>query len=330
MKPRGDEVAGRQVTRTFRGGKREVNRLIAEWEREVQGTAPVAVGATVAELLDLWQVAKASQWQPTTVREHRHRSAAIAADLGKVRLADLDPMRVDARVARFRREGVGEGAIRGRVGSLRAAVTWAVSRRMIRANPVAEADPNVRVKRRVATVDSAAVGAVVRAASAESTRAGLALCLAVATGAREAELVALAWKDLDGARLRIGRQRHSIGGEALVRDRTKTGTVRTVVLDSTTLRAIESWRLEVDAATGRGSGRWILAAPGAADPPSPRWLYDLFMRSAKAAGVPSGRDAGFVFHDLRHWAGSIPLRDSHELILRADVVSVAVRIHPRR
>jgi integrase len=319
VKPRAGEARGRQVTKTFKGSKREVTKRIAEWESEVQGAAAASVGLTIAGLLDSWRAAKAPQWQPTTAREHKHRSAAVIADLGDVRLADLDPMRVDAWVARLRREGVGEGAIRGRVGTLRAALTYAVSRRLVRTNPVAEASPDIRVKRRAATVDSAAVLAILEAAEAEGTRAGLGLRLAAATGAREAEIVALAWDDLEGDRLRIGRQRHGVGG-VLVRDRTKTGTARTIILDPTTLAAIQAWRDDVSEITGGEVGRWMLARPGAADPPAPRWLYDVFNRSAKTADVKVGRDAGFVFHDLRHWAGSVALRDGH------DPVTVAARL----
>lgn len=52
----------------------------------------------------------------------------------------------------------------------------------------------------------------------------------------------------------------------------------------------------------------MLAEPGAANPPSPRWLYEVFMRAAKAAGIPAGRAAkGFVLHDLRHWVASTAL-----------------------
>lgn len=54
------------------------------------------------------------------------------------------------------------------------------------------------------------------------------LRLSAVAGARAAEVVALQWADLTGDRLAIGRQRHSIEGEALVRDRTKTGKSRVV------------------------------------------------------------------------------------------------------
>jgi hypothetical protein len=123
VKPMAGEGTGRQLTKTFKGSKRQVSRLIAEWEREVHGAAAASVGMTVERLLKLWQEAKAAQWQPTTAREHHHRSMSVASDLGSVRLADLDPMRIDAWVARLRRRGVGEGAIRGRVGTLGAALS---------------------------------------------------------------------------------------------------------------------------------------------------------------------------------------------------------------
>jgi integrase len=319
IKPRDGESAGRQVTKTFRGSKRATAKLIGDWERELQGSAAAAGVMTVSRTLVLWQEAKVAQWQPTTAREHKHRSASVSRDLGSVRLTDLDPMRVDAWVARLRRDGVGEGAIRGRVATLRAAMTWAVSRRLIRSNPVADADPDLRTKGRAPTVDSDAVGAVLRASSKQGRRAELGLYLAIATGAREAELVALAWEDLDGIRLRIGRQHHSLGG-SLLRDRTKTGTARTVVLDEATVRMIKDWKEEVRTLVGGNAGRWMLAQPGSDRPPSPRWLYDVFCRAAKEAKVPHGRAAGFVFHDLRHWAGSVALRDGH------DPVTVAARL----
>jgi hypothetical protein len=61
---------GRQVGKVFRGGKKAVRADVAEWEASLRGTAPGTVGATVADLLELWQQAKAFDWQPTTVAAH--------------------------------------------------------------------------------------------------------------------------------------------------------------------------------------------------------------------------------------------------------------------
>ena len=310
---------GRQVGRVFRGGKKAVRAAIAQWEAELRGTAPAGADATVADLLRLWQAAKAFDWQPTTARDYESRCRAIAGDLGRVRLLDLDTFRIDSWIGQMRRRGVGEGAVRGRVAALRAACTWGVARKLIRSNPVVEASPRIRSRQRKARLSPTQVTAIIANASAEGTQEGLALRLAAVTGARAAEVVALQWTDLSGSILQIRRQRHSIGSEALVRGRTKNGDAREVVLDAGTVAAMDAWRTEWTSIVG-GTGPWIFVEPGRTSPMSPRWLYDVFRRSAVKAGIPVGRKDGFVLHDFRHWAASTALRDGH------DVVTVAARL----
>ena len=91
-----------------------------------------------------------------------------------------------------------------------------------------------------------------------------------------------------------------------------------MTLDRATVDRVRAWKDEVEEIVGAPT-RWMLSDPGASDPPSPRWLYDAFVRAAKAAGIETGR-SGLVFHDLRHWAGSTALRDGH------DPVTVAARL----
>jgi site-specific recombinase XerC len=83
-----------------------------------------------------------------TERDHRSRAARMVENIGTVRLVDLDPLRVDAWLPQMRRRGVGAGAIRGRVATLKAAASWGVSRRILRSNPVVDAPPRVRNGRR--------------------------------------------------------------------------------------------------------------------------------------------------------------------------------------
>ena len=313
------DAPGRQVGRVFLGTKKAVRVAVTAWEADVRGHAPSAVGATVTDLLTMWLEVRAHDWQPLTARDHRSRVRFITEDLGTIRLVDLDPLRIDAWLAQMRRRGVGQGAIRGRFSTLKAACSWGVSRRLLRSNPVADAAPRLAVVRRSITPEPEHVVALLQAAAEEDTRAALGLRLAAVTGARQAEIVALAWHDLNGPALHIGRQRHSIGGEVLLRDRTKTGKHRTVLLDAGTVTAIEAWKAEVEELVGAPT-TWMLSEPGAADPPSPRWLYEVFNRAAKRAGIPAGRGKGIVLHDLRHWAASTALRDGH------DPVTVAARL----
>jgi integrase len=318
LPPIAEGEKGRQVGKVFRGTKKAVQAEVADWEADLRGTAPGTVGATVADLLRLWQEAKAFDWQPTTARDHRSRSGLIVRDIGHVRLRDLDPFRIDAWVAQMRRDGVGEGAVRSRVSALRAALSWGISRRMLRSNPIVEAAPRLHNGRRSARPEPEQVVAILEAARSEGPRAALGLRIAAVTGARVAEVVALRWDDLKGDRLQICRQRHSNGGEVLIRSRTKTGGSRSVVLDAGTVDAIHAWHREADEIVGAPT-EWMLSEPGASIPPSPRWLHETFVRAAALAGVRAGRE-GIVLHDLRHWAASTALRDGH------DPVTVAARL----
>jgi integrase len=312
-------VDGKQVAKTFRGTTKDVKRKVARWEAELTGTTGTGAAATVADLLTMWQEARAGSWQVTTARDYASRARLITKDIGTVRLVDLDPLQVDRWLAQMRRRGDGAGAVRSRVAAFKAACAWGVSRRLLRSNPVTDAAPRLGSGRRTVRPEPDQVVALLSAAAEESTRAALALRLAAVTGAREAEIVALSWADIAGDTLRIGRQRHGFGGEAVVRDRTKTGRQRTVTLDAGTVAAVEAWRVEAEELVGAPT-TWMLSEPGAADPPSPRWLYDVFVRAAMQAGIPVGRAEGFVLHDLRHWAASTALRDGH------DPVTVAARL----
>lgn len=108
---------------------------------------------------------------------------------------------------------------------------------MLRSNAVSEASPRLRTGRRTTRPDPEQVVSILDAARHDGTRTALGLRLAAVSGARAAEVVALRWDDLNGDRLGIGRQRHSEGGKALVRDQTKSGGARVVVLDRGTLEA---------------------------------------------------------------------------------------------
>jgi integrase len=299
--------------------ERPGSALVLVWYSSRSGSPPEAADATIADLFRMWQEAKVHDWQPTTARDYRSRCNVIGRDIGSMRLRDLDPLKVDRWLADMRRAGVGEGAIRCRVQALRAAISWGISRRVLRSNPVSDARPRVHAGRRSERPEPEQVVALLAAAKEESARAGLALRIAAVTGAREAEVVALQWDDVAGDRLRVGRQVHGLDGERTIRARTRSGTGRSVVLDPATVQAIRALRDEVRSTAG-GDTTWMFSPPGDDTPPSPRWLYSVFCRAAARAGVPVGRKAGFVLHDLRHWSASTALRDGH------DPVTVAARL----
>lgn len=84
------------------------------------------------------------------------------------------------------------------------------------------------------------------------------------------------------------------------------------------MTAIEAWKAEVEELV-RAPTTWMLSEPAPPTRP-PRWLYEVFNRAAKRAGIPAGRGKGLFLHDLRPWAASTALRDGH------DPVTVAARL----
>ncbi|HEV3213817.1 MAG TPA: site-specific integrase [Acidimicrobiales bacterium] len=143
--------------------------------------------------------------------------------------------------------------------------------------------------------------------------ASVGLRLAAVTGARRSELAALRWDDLVESRLTVDSSiatlRSPRGRPTLRDDPTKTGNLRTVTLDDSTLSMLSALRAAVAI-----EGPWILAA--GSRPLSPERLSAWWRRARGAAGV----DARWRLHDLRHWAATSSIAAGH------DVRTVASRL----
>lgn len=120
--------------------------------------------------------------------------------------------------------------------------------------------------------------------------------------------------------LGVGRQRHSEGGKALVRDQTNSGGARVVVLDRGTVEAIQACiARSTSSLASRQRGCWPSRVPRIRDAA----LALQLVRSSGPVLIKTGR-AGLVLHDLRHRAASTALRDGH------DPVTVALDLVTRR
>lgn len=64
VKPRGGEGVGRQVTKIFKGGKPEVTRPIADWERKVQVRRPQSPSVSPAEVTNPCRPERSRRRQP--------------------------------------------------------------------------------------------------------------------------------------------------------------------------------------------------------------------------------------------------------------------------
>jgi hypothetical protein len=147
---------------------------------------------------------------------------------------------------------------------------------------------------------------VVDAALSFDLAAGVAVRLAAVATARRSELAALRWCDLDAEQLTIDSQIVEVRADGrpptYIDEPTKTGNVRTIALDASTLALLEQLRQE-----RARSGPWMFGV--GTEPPPPARIGWWFTRARDLAGV----DRRWRLHDLRHWGATMGVGLGHDV-----------------
>jgi integrase len=303
-----------QRSKTVRGGKRDAERVAAELS-----VKPARAGRrTVKEAIEAWIELRSGSWSPYSRRDQMGRAKAVMADrIASLPVARLEVRDIDLWIARMRKDGVGEGAIRNRVQVLRSALAQAERWGWIPDNPAAKADLSrpKRAARGVMSDDE--VFAVLDAAADLHEMAPLALRLAAVTGARRSELAGLRWEAVQGDTIVFDRQvvvdrdhpDAEPGKPVLREDATKTGARRRVTVDA------ETTTMLAEARAGRAElAPWLFSDLDR--PPNPDRIGWWWRRARDAAGV----DARWRLHDLRHWSATQAIAAGY------DVQTVARRL----
>ena len=191
---------GRRKTHTVYGKtKTDVKNKLTELQHEkASGTLVTDVTTmTVAEYLDAWlrdhvqpnQSASTHKIYEQSVRLH------LKPQIGGVRLKNLSPIHVQAMLACLQRSGVSDAGSKRCFSALKVALNTAVGLKLIPHNPC-QAVKAPRPKRRdIEPLTPEQTQDVFRAA--ESRRLGAAVSLAVMTGMRRGEILALRWSDMN-------------------------------------------------------------------------------------------------------------------------------------
>jgi integrase len=301
----GADANGRptQVSKTVHGTKREAQRVAASLESRPPSHAG---GRTVAEVLEAWREVNDPIWAETSRRDYSSRINRITADpIALLNVARLSVSDVERWHARMRKTGVGEGAIRSRHTTLRAALAQAVRWEWVGVNPASQArlrQPK-RAPREAMTADD--VRAVIDAAHWFDPAASVALRIAAVAGLRRAELAALRWDEVDGGRLTVDSSACAMRGEgeSIVEDvPTKTGNTRVLTLDERTIAEIDQLRGE----RAEVSPYMFSDTVGPANPDRIGWWW-------KRARDLSGIASHWRLHDLRHWTATTAITSGHDV-----------------
>lgn len=135
------------------------------------------------------------------------------------------------------------GAVRRVHSILSAALNYAVSWGWIERNPADYAHPPKLARRQVLPPSPHQVAGLLNAAAAADEELGVFLWLAVTTGARRGELVALRWPSIEADRglMRFSSNYVVRRGERRLKG-TKTGEERLLSLDSLTVEVLQTFR----------------------------------------------------------------------------------------
>jgi len=304
-------------SQTVRGSAKQAEVALARLVTAASKRTTVNTAATLGDLIDEWLLATTieTSTRTTYIGVLTHLPPAFRTR----KLSTLTIRNFDQLYAELTRQGRSPHQVRKLHTALSAALRDGVRWQWLDHHPAHGARIPPAPVREGAEPDETVLRALLTLAARTDVQTGVWIRLAVSTGARRGELLALRWSKVD-------LQRRTITiSTSLEEDRTvkttKTRKSRTIPLDDGTVTELRRWK------AAQGERALAVGVPLAKDPwvlsneadSSVPWRPDgatqRFRRLCARAGV-----VGVRLHDLRHAHASMLLRDGH------DVVTVAGRL----
>jgi integrase len=213
----------RRRRETIRGTKTEAERRLREILREAE-TGGFAEGSriTMREVAERWLKstehrvgAKSYQRYESMVRLH------IIPTIGSLRAENMRPAHVEAALASWttgkrkdkkKKATLSQRSIAYLLSTLKTICRWAVRMGVFTRNPVDAIDPPRVDRKEMQALDTAGVAALLDAAAGTDLQTPIAV--AIGTGLRRGELLALRWGDIDlkAAKLAVRRSLETVDG----------------------------------------------------------------------------------------------------------------------
>jgi integrase len=264
---------------------------------------------TVGEYLQNWLTdsARYQVSEGTFERYERTCRNHLIPFFGRVKLRDLGAAHVRAFKARKIEEGLNPNTVGVMQGVLSTALNQAVDDGFIPSNPASRVKK--AVKREQAPMRSLSQEEASRLlGAAVGTRDEALLTLALRTGMRQGELAALRWEDIDLTDKPSITVRRSADTRTKTRvSTTKTGKDRRIHIGPRTVDVLKGHRAR-QLEERMAAASW--ADPGLVFPNTKGKIRrrDSVMRSLRRFLKEAGLPVAIRFHDLRHTAGTLALR----------------------
>ncbi len=267
-----------------------------------RGDRPAA-RESVAEYLAKWHEGSRSQLRDSTWRRQgEHIRLHLAPLLGQFQLRRLAPSDVSRAYGQLLARGLAPATVRRIHAVLHRALVQAVEWRLLQVNVASLAHPPRIVRREMAALSPAQARELLE--SLHSDRLEALLVVAVTTGMRQGELLALRWADVD---LEAGwlRVTGSLSGKVITEPKTARSRRRVELTEVAVdvLRRHRAAQLEERiAAANVWHDRGLVFANLTGGFIARNKLDDRFHALLESAGLPRIR-----FHDLRHTAATLML-----------------------
>lgn len=236
----GDEGKRRQRRETLRGTKAAAQRRLHELLVEVEaGRYADAQRLTVAKIAERWLATKEHRVTAKTYAFYSsHVRLYIVPTLGSLRAEALRPAYIEAAIGKWaggKRHDRERGVLSARsvahlFNTLRTILRWGVKMGMLVRNAADAVEPPRFERKEMRALDPAGVARLLDAAQGTDLRVPIAV--AIGTGLRRGELLALRWSDInfDARRLTVHRSLETVKGVTRAKPPKTARSARTIAL----------------------------------------------------------------------------------------------------
>jgi integrase len=303
-----DPVTGKRGRKTFTGTtKKEVLAARDAFKHRVEHGLDVAgAQSTLAQYFEQW-LTEHRGVSRRTLAGYQQTGRVFVAAIADVRLEDLRPSHIERALHVYLETGASNRTAAKHLTVLKQALKHAVRLQLIPSNPAdAVAKPRAE-NHEMHVADAETLQRLFDACDDEDLRR--LIFVAVDTGLRAGELLALRWSDLNVERsmVQIQRARNGYEESGFAEPKTKASR-RTVVVSSTSSELLKFQRVAQNERRLAMGAAWAdggLIFPREDGQPEHTWrLSRRWKQVCKLAGVVELR-----FHDLRHTSATIALEN---------------------
>jgi integrase len=309
-------IQGKRLSHTA-----ETRKEAQKWVREIKngmerGLTHEGATITFGEWLDEWLVSKEHH---VTIQTHSYYSQIvrdyIKPVLGRIRLRELNARQIQRFYNQKVSEGVGLRTVQKSHTIIHASLNSARKFGMIPYNPDDATNPPKPKPKPMKFLNQEQIKILLKVSQETNDRYYPLYYLALVTGMREGELLALKWEDIDLEKgilnVKFNLKRIPGGGLQIGKPKTES-SIRTIKLGKSTIEVLRSQKKKLEEEKEKeywqDEGFVFPSSIGTAVDPSN--LIKQFRKLLKEAGLPRIR-----FHDLRHTAASLMLNNGVDVLV---------------